>query len=322
VPSNAFTGHIETCLKNCRPEVDDNQEGEEIRGEDQLINDIINDIDPLCDDGSFGMVCTTPTECDRKIGCMGSVKCIPDHCNECKAVNYDEFGEIITNCFGTDDEDDEDGYLFDDDGDNDDDYDGNDDEEEESEVPASRPEELKSCNTDADCYSNSIAAAIGGSKRYCAQGVCMDGGSCLSDIDCENPKNQFDDKRCMGYLTCTEKGVCDRICGEPCKDGSPYDNSMKDPCKASKRLCPEAVSCEAHRCGGATEALYFAADGTILSDCPGAADLELVVVRGAHVTEPLVQASRSAAFGKNNAFSLASAVGIVVLGVCSLLFVM
>ena len=41
VPSNAFTGHIETCLKNCRPEVDDNQEGEDddevdVDSEDQV----------------------------------------------------------------------------------------------------------------------------------------------------------------------------------------------------------------------------------------------------------------------------------------------
>jgi len=74
---------------------------EELVGEDQLRNDVV----PICEDGSFGMECTTPTECDRKIFCEGSVECVPDPCNQCKAVHYDKDGAVITNCFGTDGED-------------------------------------------------------------------------------------------------------------------------------------------------------------------------------------------------------------------------
>merc|ERR1712072_591770 len=116
----------------------------------------------------------------------------------------------------------------------------------------------------------------------------------------------------MGYPTCTEEGLCDRVCGEPCKDGSRYANCLIDPCDARESLCPEAVSCRSHNCGGACEAVYFAADGTVLADCEGAAELDLVVVRGAHASAPPAATtsggvSGATAFNKNSVISLVSA---------------
>merc|ERR1712176_295805 len=77
----------------------------------------------------------------------------------------------------------------------------------------------RECASDADCVSALTArdADAGFEEMYCAQGVCMEQGTCETDMDCVNPANIFwNDKRCMGYLYCTEMGTCDRVCGEEC----------------------------------------------------------------------------------------------------------
>merc|ERR1712093_179231 len=119
------------------------------------------------------------------------------------------------------------------------------------------------CSTDADCIS-----AASPSDRYCAQGVCMDAGSCASDSDCVNPMHLFDDKRCMGYLTCTEEGLCDRVCGEMCKNGSPGTGCPSPTGCDSRIRCMGAVSCVPDSCNEC-EAVYYDAAGSAITDCTG-----------------------------------------------------
>merc|ERR1711992_528492 len=69
-----------------------------------------------------------------------------------------------------------------------------------------------------------------------------------------------------GYLTCTEEGLCDRICGDQCKDGSVPADCPIDPC-SNRKLCPGAVSCSPDICGGTCKAVYFGADGSVLDNC-------------------------------------------------------
>merc|ERR1712224_1108267 len=82
-----------------------------------------------------------------------------------------------------------------------------------------------------------------GEPKYCAQGVCMNHGSCLSDSDCVNPANFiWSDKKCLGYLYCTSEGRCDRNCGEICKNGSKSVDCFANPCD-TQPMCDEAASC-------------------------------------------------------------------------------
>jgi len=131
------------------------------------------------------------------------------------------------------------------------------------------------CTSDADCNistSTTRSVELDRGDRYCAQGICMDMGSCLSDMDCMNPVNMFDDKRCAGYLTCDDSGMCDRICGEMCKNGSQSVKCVADPCAPTlfnaSELCPVSVSCRSSYCDGACNAVYFDAAGEVLNaDC-------------------------------------------------------
>jgi len=103
----------------------------------------------------------------------------------------------------------------------------------------------------------------------------MKTGSCLSDIDCSNPVNVFDDKRCAGYLTCDSSGMCDRICGEMCKNGSRSAMDCPvDPCNIG--LCPDSVSCQRTSCDEVCDVVYFDAAGEVLTNCD-----ESVVADGA-----------------------------------------
>jgi len=129
-----------------------------------------------------------------------------------------------------------------------------------------------SCTSDADCNisaSTTRTVDLDRGSMYCAQGTCMDMGSCLSDMDCMNPVNIFDDKRCAGYLTCDDSGMCDRICGEMCKNGSRSVKCVVDPCDPTRfnasELCPVSVSCRSSYCDGACNAVYFDAAGESLN---------------------------------------------------------
>jgi len=123
-----------------------------------------------------------------------------------------------------------------------------------------------SCTQDSDCAftTSTTRSSEGAKEQYCAQGVCRDHGACRSDSDCHNPSNiLWNDKRCAGYLHCTEEGMCDRVCGEDCKNGSKAVQCFADPCSAS---CPEAKSCYASYCDGECRAEYFNAAGEVF-DC-------------------------------------------------------
>eukprot|EP00536_Pseudo-nitzschia_multiseries_P009512 jgi/Psemu1/306576/fgenesh1_kg.266_\ len=206
-----------------------------------------------CPPGQKEAECTT-TGCDVDVStCDGAVSCAPDYCNDCKGVFYDEAGSVIEECTEGDDS-------------------GGD-----PAVPAL----AATCTTDADCLSILPMKRAGDKSigdepmHYCAQGTCMDMGSCASDSDCTNPANMlYHDKRCAGYLTCVAgTGLCDRICGEMCKNGAKPVQCFADPCDvAAADACPESVSCTSNMCDGACEAVYFDAAGKIIQDC-GAAPL-------------------------------------------------
>jgi len=122
------------------------------------------------------------------------------------------------------------------------------------------------CKMDSDCMSSTTSttrAAV--LDSYCADGVCTKHGNCFTDGDCINPSNVlFEDKKCMGYLHCTEMGMCDRVCGDDCKNGSRMANCFVNPCD-SQPLCEGAVSCAMTTCDGECNALYYTADGVEFS---------------------------------------------------------
>mmetsp|Transcript_23985 Transcript_23985/g.27452 ORF Transcript_23985/g.27452 Transcript_23985/m.27452 type:complete len:300 (-) Transcript_23985:112-1011(-) len=166
------------------------------------------------------------------------------------------------------------------------------------------------CTSDADCNMNassegndtSAAPTLdweeGDWQYYCAQGICLEMGRCVSDSDCTNPRNEFDDIRCLGYVTCrgsylhsqresegdSDSAVdqtdvnsvlwCTRICGESCEDGSRPANDCESvkPCGDTDTdtitLCPDAVSCRLDRCGVDTcTAVYYNAAGEVVTEC-------------------------------------------------------
>jgi hypothetical protein len=92
----------------------------------------------------------------------------------------------------------------------------------------------------------------------------MKHGSCQSDTDCVNPSNiNWGDKKCFGYLHCTEAGFCDRVCGEDCKNGSIAANCFANPCDVEP-MCEEAVSCQMSTCDGECKALFFGEAGEVV----------------------------------------------------------
>lgn len=121
--------------------------------------------------------------------------------------------------------------------------------------------QVTQCKMDSDCMSittSTTRAAV--LDSYCAHGVCTKHGNCFTDGDCINPSNLLSDKKCFGYLHCTEMGMCDRVCGEDCKNGSRGAQCYVNPCD-SQPLCEGAVSCAMTTCDGECNALYYTADG-------------------------------------------------------------
>jgi len=100
------------------------------------------------------------------------------------------------------------------------------------------------CESSEDCSDS----------QYCQRGLCVDMGSCLSDVDCFNPENTFPVILCIGPIFCnTDTNRCGKTCGATdcppnrppvqCKGGAP--------CKTLQRSCPEKVSsCVNQNCGG------------------------------------------------------------------------
>merc|ERR1712166_164435 len=97
------------------------------------------------------------------------------------------------------------------------------------------------------------------------------GGRCNSNSDCSNPINLFDDKRCIGYLSCggddVDDGTCTRICGTPCEDGSQKQvECAVDPCiNNDGESCSGAVSCIVDLCG--CTAVHYDSSGEVITDC-------------------------------------------------------
>lgn len=121
---------------------------------------------------------------------------------------------------------------------------------------------VSQCKSDSDCISittSTTRAAV--LDSYCAHGVCTKHSSCFTDEDCINPSNLlFKDNECIGHLRCTEMGMCDRVCGEECKNGSTSVQCFANPCD-TQPLCDGAVSCAMTTCDGACNALFYTADG-------------------------------------------------------------
>jgi len=129
------------------------------------------------------------------------------------------------------------------------------------------------CTTDDDC-NNSITAATARSafpheELYCAAGTCKPQGYCSTDNDCINPSNiYFSDKRCIGFLFCTEEGKCDRECSSLCKDGSLMAQCDTNPCDTNDwASCDGAASCVLTTCGNTCDYMLFDAAGNVLPDC-------------------------------------------------------
>jgi len=223
-----------------------------------------------CKNGQQEKQCTV-TGCDTKIYCPGAVSCVPDYCNDCKAIYFDAAGSVVSECNIENNEVDKittepsDGAFFT--------IDAAEDESTGNDIAALKEPSPTTCTSDKDCISAKIGRStpLDRNGSYCAQGVCMDMGSCISDSDCHNPINVFDDLRCIGFLTCGDDGMCTRVCGEPCKDGSKQINCFINPCD-TKQYCSGAVSCQANYCGETCEAVYYNAAGEVITDCEYAKD--------------------------------------------------
>jgi len=125
---------------------------------------------------------------------------------------------------------------------------------------------IEACNIDDDC------AFLGtdGMGFYCGQGECLESGACKTDKDCMNPVNfMWDIKRCAGYVTCRDNGMCDRVCGSTCESGARAVDCFEDPCNpVPEDGCAGAVSCKVDLCDCGT--MYFDAAGYLIENCEDA----------------------------------------------------
>jgi len=108
-----------------------------------------------------------------------------------------------------------------------------------SRVCSKESEPSSVCSNDKDCDTD---------NTYCANGKCLEHGTCETAQDCENPSNTFIGIKCEGRATC-EKGICGKRCAEsPCPDGK-LVQCFAEPCSVTK--CDEPfVSCKNDYCGG------------------------------------------------------------------------
>lgn len=143
------------------------------------------------------------------------------------------------------------------------------------------------CERDDDCnptITTSTARSAPFDMMYCAQGYCKKQGDCISDDDCMNPSNVlWNDKRCFGYLHCTNEGKCDRECGVDCKNGSTAAQCFADQCEVEDwSKCEEAVSCVMTTCDEKCGWKLFNEEGKvpIYGECgsPGATSMDGVAI--------------------------------------------
>lgn len=118
------------------------------------------------------------------------------------------------------------------------------------------------CFSDADCTGIAIAKDSV-EEVYCAQGVCMEMGTCTSDLDCMNPANIYASLACVGYTSC-QSGFCGVTCGPGCKDGSEW--SACDPSPCEDQSCDAATSCTNDVCNGCN-AIFLDAAGFEVKSC-------------------------------------------------------
>ena len=88
---------------------------------------------------------------------------------------------------------------------------------------------------------------------YCGHGLCLEMGTCTTNLDCQNPTNVYDKIECAGYLFCnTAQGVCEIDCSqEECGSLQPPVNCYEFPCDVVE--CNEMYErCIDNNCNGCT----------------------------------------------------------------------
>ena len=125
-------------------------------------------------------------------------------------------------------------------------------------------EETTTCSTDADCNLVAEARQAMGEGAYCAQGVCLEKGACMTDLDCLNPSNERPIPACVGYSSC-DMGQCAWTCGAQCPDGGDWTVCEVEPC--ANTTCAAATSCVNDYCSGGCDTIFFDAAGNEVMEC-------------------------------------------------------
>ena len=210
-----------------------------------------------CAPGKRETQCIT-TGCDTTdiSSIPGAISCQADYCNDCEGIFFDAAGFVIEESATVDNAN------------------VTGDESSASNSTAEAP--FISCTSDDDClYPVPRQRAEDGSEiqqpmRYCAQGICMEQGSCLSDLDCKNPNHVFADIKCMGYQYCGTDGLCTRDCGVECPPGTGKTQCIATGCDIRNfSSVPGAVSCQSDYCyckGNFYDAAGFVIDESIIVD--------------------------------------------------------
>jgi len=182
----------------------------------------------------------------------GAISCRADYCNNCKGIFFDAAGFVI-----------DESELVDN-------TNTTSDEPWTSNSTTETPPIF--CTSDVDCLSLVPRQSAGaGSEiqqpmQYCAQGICMEKGTCLSDSDCKNPNHVFADIKCRGYQYCDTDGLCTRNCGVVCPLDKPEIQCIATGCDTTNiSLIPDAVSCQADYCNNC-EGIFFDAAGFVIDE--------------------------------------------------------
>ncbi|GAX15202.1 hypothetical protein FisN_12Lh092 [Fistulifera solaris] len=180
-----------------------------------------------CPDGQpvadcFASPCSVST-------CESPSTCVDYYCGGCNALFFDPKGDLACGSVEGD------GVL--------------DPAPQENDVDPPSNDET-SCSSDDAC----------GENEYCADGVCLEMGSCETQVDCFNPSNIFFKVECSGHIMCTEEKICKTICGPFC----PNDllNVACGPSICEETPCDEDyVSCAYDYCGEC-KGIFFDAQGS------------------------------------------------------------
>jgi len=277
VEPETYCNSFETCTKNgsCVTDEDCSMEGNfymEIECIGRKYCDEMGQCAKDCSAAPIGAYCRTTLDCADGEYCAGSGFCLPsgacDVPEDCTALDNDIF---FPACLGT---------IFCEEGMCGKMCDGAGGEP----FPTKEGEDGSAvdidifCTTDAECNTSVTTATTRSGfpheELYCAAGTCKKQGHCSTDFDCINPSNIFfSDKRCTGYLYCTEEGTCDRECSTLCKDGSIMAQCFSNPCDTNDwESCENAASCVLDTCGKTCDYMLFDAAGNKLADCAIAED--------------------------------------------------